>query len=165
MAWHNKACTIRRWFDPLTIDHHLLPDGEQGGNSPVKADGCREPDGEGADHERERVEHDLLLHIVLFGNRLHLALFRYLLLRLREGELHLEALEEDEERREDVQIGLREVQANEQHADFPREIAEAALAHKVGNEVERAYRRSSALEKRRELMLAWANFLASGSAV
>src|SRR6185437_13852059 len=32
---------------------------------------------------------------------------------------------------------------------FPREIAEAALAHLVGDEVERAYRRGDALEKRR----------------
>ncbi len=38
---------------------------------------------------------------------------------------------------------------------FPREIAEAALAHQVGNEVERSYRRSDALEKRRGLMNAW----------
>jgi integrase len=43
---------------------------------------------------------------------------------------------------------------------FPREVAEAALAHKVGNEVERAYRRSDALEKRRKLMQAWADYLA-----
>ena len=41
---------------------------------------------------------------------------------------------------------------------FPREIAEAALAHKVGNEVERAYRRSDALEKRRKLMQAWSDY-------
>jgi integrase len=41
---------------------------------------------------------------------------------------------------------------------FPREIAEAALAHAVGNEVERAYRRSDALEKRRKLMEAWASY-------
>jgi integrase len=41
---------------------------------------------------------------------------------------------------------------------FPREIAEAALAHLVGDEVERAYRRGVALEKRRELMTAWANY-------
>ena len=32
---------------------------------------------------------------------------------------------------------------------FPREVAEAALAHKVGNAVEAAYRRGAALEKRR----------------
>ena len=43
---------------------------------------------------------------------------------------------------------------------FPREIAEAALAHKIGNEVERAYRRGDALEKRRKLMQAWADYCA-----
>ena len=42
--------------------------------------------------------------------------------------------------------------------NFPREVAEAALAHKVGSEVERAYRRSDALEKRRLLMQAWATY-------
>ena len=41
---------------------------------------------------------------------------------------------------------------------FPRELAEAALAHVVGDMTERAYRRSDALEKRRELMNAWDNF-------
>jgi integrase len=39
---------------------------------------------------------------------------------------------------------------------FPREIAEAALAHVVGDATERAYRRGDALEKRRGLMEAWA---------
>ncbi len=42
---------------------------------------------------------------------------------------------------------------------FPREVAEAALGHSVGNEVEAAYRRGDALEKRRRLMEAWAGFL------
>ncbi|MBM1175030.1 tyrosine-type recombinase/integrase [Microvirga arabica] len=42
---------------------------------------------------------------------------------------------------------------------FPREVAEAALAHLVGDAVERAYRRGDALEKRRKLMDAWADFL------
>jgi integrase len=46
---------------------------------------------------------------------------------------------------------------------FPREIAEAALAHHVGNEVERAYRRGDALEKRRELMTAWGEYLSAAS--
>jgi integrase len=41
----------------------------------------------------------------------------------------------------------------------PREVAEAALAHKVGSASEQAYRRSSALEKRRALMSQWADFL------
>jgi integrase len=42
---------------------------------------------------------------------------------------------------------------------FPREVAEAALAHAVGDETERAYRRSDALMKRRDLMIAWADWL------
>lgn len=41
---------------------------------------------------------------------------------------------------------------------FPRELAEAALAHVVGDQTERAYRRGDALEKRRKLMDAWAAF-------
>ncbi len=41
---------------------------------------------------------------------------------------------------------------------FPREIAEAALAHVVGDATERAYRRGDALEKRRELMNTWAAY-------
>ena len=40
---------------------------------------------------------------------------------------------------------------------FPREIAEAALAHTIQG-VEAAYRRSDALEKRRALMQAWAQY-------
>jgi integrase len=32
---------------------------------------------------------------------------------------------------------------------IPREVAEAALAHVVGDQTERAYRRGDALEKRR----------------
>jgi integrase len=41
---------------------------------------------------------------------------------------------------------------------FPREVAEAALAHAVGDAVERSYRRGDALAKRAELMVAWAAF-------
>jgi integrase len=48
---------------------------------------------------------------------------------------------------------------------FPREVAEAALAHKVGDETERAYRRSDALEKRRRLMQAWADYCDSKNKV
>jgi integrase len=40
--------------------------------------------------------------------------------------------------------------------NFPREVAESALAHVTGNATEQAYRRSDALEKRRALMDAWA---------
>jgi integrase len=42
--------------------------------------------------------------------------------------------------------------------NFPREVAEAALAHVVGDQTERAYRRGDALEKRRKLMEAWAAY-------
>lgn len=38
---------------------------------------------------------------------------------------------------------------------FPRELAETALAHVVGDSTERAYRRGDALDKRRKLMIAW----------
>ena len=48
--------------------------------------------------------------------------------------------------------------------DFPREIAEAALAHVVGNTVEQAYRRGDALEKRRSLMTAWGQFIEAEAA-
>jgi integrase len=40
---------------------------------------------------------------------------------------------------------------------FPREVIEAALAHSLGK-VEAAYRRGTALAKRRELMEAWATY-------
>lgn len=45
-----------------------------------------------------------------------------------------------------------------EETDFAREIAEAALAHVVGDATERAYRRGDALERRRKLMEAWGNF-------
>lgn len=47
-----------------------------------------------------------------------------------------------------------------ERTQFPREVAEQALAHRVGDETERAYRRGDALEKRRQLMHAWADFCA-----
>lgn len=46
-----------------------------------------------------------------------------------------------------------------EETEFPREIAEAALAHIVGDATERAYRRGDALERRRQLMTAWADFV------
>ena len=42
---------------------------------------------------------------------------------------------------------------------FPREVAEAALAHTVASKVERAYRRGDALDERRKMMTKWAQFL------
>ncbi len=51
-----------------------------------------------------------------------------------------------------------------EETSFPREVAEQALAHSVGNAVELAYRRGDALEKRRALMNAWTAFLAPEAA-
>jgi integrase len=44
---------------------------------------------------------------------------------------------------------------------FPREDIEMALAHTIESKAERAYRRGRALEKRRELMAAWADYCTS----
>jgi integrase len=46
-----------------------------------------------------------------------------------------------------------------ERTEYPREMAEIALAHSVGSEVERAYRRSDMVEKRRGMMAAWGRFL------
>jgi integrase len=42
--------------------------------------------------------------------------------------------------------------------NFPREVAEAALAHVDGDETERAYQRGDLFEKRRRLMTGWADY-------
>lgn len=42
--------------------------------------------------------------------------------------------------------------------EFAREHIEECLAHQVGNDVERAYRRATALEKRRAIMAAWCSY-------
>ena len=49
----------------------------------------------------------------------------------------------------------------QEQTSFPREVAEAALAHKVGDAAEQAYARSDFLEKRRSMMEDWAQFLLS----
>ena len=48
----------------------------------------------------------------------------------------------------------------QERTDAPREVAEFALAHVVGDAAERAYARSDLFEKRRALMAAWASLLA-----
>jgi integrase len=50
-----------------------------------------------------------------------------------------------------------------EETNFPRELAEAALAHTTGDATERAYRRGDALEKRRALMDTWAGYCAEKS--
>jgi integrase len=47
--------------------------------------------------------------------------------------------------------------------NFPRELVEQALAHTIENKAERAYRRGTAIERRRALMEAWAKWLAEGA--
>ena len=48
-----------------------------------------------------------------------------------------------------------------EHTDFPREVAEAALAHAVADKVEAAYRRGDQFDKRRQLMEAWGQYCAA----
>lgn len=43
--------------------------------------------------------------------------------------------------------------------DVPKEVADKALAHRIANAVEAAYRRTDFFERRRVLMNAWAEFL------
>jgi integrase len=51
-----------------------------------------------------------------------------------------------------------------ERTNFPREVAELALAHAIPGAVEAAYRRGDLFEKRRKLMDAWAEFCAKPSA-
>jgi integrase len=52
----------------------------------------------------------------------------------------------------------------EETTNFPGSVAEAALAHVVGDKVEAAYRRGDLFEKRRRLMTAWATFCTTPAA-
>ena len=51
-----------------------------------------------------------------------------------------------------------------ERTNFPREVAEAALAHIDGDETELAYKRGDLFDKRRRLMEAWAKYCASAPA-
>lgn len=51
-----------------------------------------------------------------------------------------------------------------EETDYPREVAEWSLAHQVGDAAERAYRRSTALAKRRDLLAAWGKFVSKSPA-
>ena len=48
--------------------------------------------------------------------------------------------------------------------NFSGEIAEAALAHVIGDKTEAAYNRSDALERRRQLMDSWTRYCTGGKA-
>ena len=43
-------------------------------------------------------------------------------------------------------------------ADIPRDLAEASLAHVIKSTTERAYRRKTAVERRRKVMQQWCDF-------
>lgn len=49
--------------------------------------------------------------------------------------------------------------------DVSKEVVEKALAHKLPNRVEAAYRRTDFFEKRRDLMTRWAAYLDAAKAV
>jgi integrase len=51
----------------------------------------------------------------------------------------------------------------QEQTNFPWELAEMSLGHKVGDKVERAYARGDAFKKRVAIMQAWANFCAEPS--
>jgi integrase len=48
------------------------------------------------------------------------------------------------------------------HTSFPRELAEIALAHAIGDQDEQAYARGDQLSKRIPLMQAWSDFISQG---
>ncbi len=50
-----------------------------------------------------------------------------------------------------------------EETNHPREVAEAALAHIVRNEVEAAYARSDLVERRRQLMDEWSAYVVGGT--
>jgi integrase len=45
--------------------------------------------------------------------------------------------------------------------NYAREVIEHALAHQIKDKAEASYRRSAALDKRRQLMEAWAKYCSS----
>jgi integrase len=49
----------------------------------------------------------------------------------------------------------------QEKTNYPREIAEVALAHLLKDKAEAAYARSDLLEKRAEMMEAWAQFIST----
>lgn len=62
----------------------------------------------------------------------------------------------------DSQSSFRDLAADQ--TNFPREVAEMALAQKVGDKVEAAHRRGDLYNKRRQLMEAWERFCATPKA-
>ena len=74
-----------------------------------------------------------------------------------------EAVPSDVPGRHAVVHGMRSTFRNwgRERTDFRPELLELSLAHTVGNAVERAYARDDALEQRRTIMNAWAQFVST----
>ena len=72
-----------------------------------------------------------------------------------------EAVPSDAPGRRAVVHGMRSTFRNwgRERTDFRPELLELSLAHTVGTAVERAYARDDALEQRRTIMVAWAEFV------
>ena len=51
-----------------------------------------------------------------------------------------------------------------ERTQYPGEMAEVALAHRISNAVEAAYRRGDMVEKRRRMMADWSDFLTGAEA-
>lgn len=71
---------------------------------------------------------------------------------------------DEQSKRPAVPHGLRSTFRDwvSEETNYPNEMAEVALAHKISNAVEAAYRRKDMVEKRRRMMEAWANQIAGG---
>lgn len=69
----------------------------------------------------------------------------------------LERMQRDDLTAHGFRSTFRDWAAEQTH--FPREVAEAALAHTLSDKVEAAYRRGDLFQKRRELMDAWAAYV------
>jgi len=52
-----------------------------------------------------------------------------------------------------------------ERTNYPREVVELCLSHVQGDPLERAYQRGDIIEKRRQLMQAWADYCENGDAV
>ena len=50
-----------------------------------------------------------------------------------------------------------------ERTNYPRDVAEMALAHTIGDKVEAAYRRGDLFEKRKRMMADWAKFLSAAA--
>jgi integrase len=51
-----------------------------------------------------------------------------------------------------------------EESHFPNDVIEMALAHRVGDKTEQAYRRKTGFQKRRQLADAWSNYCAKAVA-